>query len=172
MATQAKEIFVSPDEVEIDRVDITGVKRGGAFQQDHLVLTNKRLYYKGEAMALDGSSQYGAGETIVDISYITGTSFSVLRKLILMIMGVVFAMTGLFMLKVMPVFGVILLVLAALLIFVFFAGAPKVLTIQYVGGPLKIQVKGLSTGTSAANFQRFCNSVHIAAEKRRADLNS
>ncbi len=172
LATEPKVLFVSPDEVEVDRVDITSTKGGAGIGQDHLILTNKTVYYKGAAMALDGSNQYAAGASIVDVSYISGTTFSMQRMVILMIMGLVFAIGSLVIAPAArSALGWLFVAAAVFLIFVFFAGAPKVLMIHYSGGTLKIQVKGLSAGTSVANFHRFCNSIHKAAEDRRAALN-
>ncbi len=169
MAVLAQEIFLSPDEVEVDRVEITST--GSGIGKDHLILSNKRLYYKGAAMSMDGSNLYAQGESILDVAHITSTNFSVLRNILLLIMGILVAAVGVYCLtQEMGIAAFFIVAIGIVFIVLYCVAATKVLLIS-CGAPLKIQIKGVSAGTSVTTFQRFCKNIHITAEKRRAELN-
>ncbi len=161
------ELFVSPDEVEVDRLNMTAVSVKTAVEKNQLVLSNKRLYYKGAAMSMNGSSRYSKGEAIVDVKNITGTVFSVARNVKWLIIAIICMLIGTFVLVASGVaaLGIAMLLIGGIYLLVYYVSAAKTLTVQYRGGVLAIQIKGVSKGTSVDAFRKFCKTIHATAKE-------
>ncbi len=173
MATTVKEIFVNPEEVEVAQLNTTSVAAGTAIGNNYVILSDKRLYYKGAAVSLNGSNQFASGEAIVDLKNVTGTSFAIARFPLCLFFGIIMLMAGVVLnllmdgdaAAAMAMIPILLMVMGVVFILLYIFNTVKTFVINYRGGTLSFRIKGLSFGASANAFRSFCHAIHAAAAK-------
>ncbi len=173
MATTVNEIFVSPEEVEVAQLNTTSVAAGSAIGNNYVILSDKRLYYKGAAVSLNGSNQFASGEAIVDLKNVTGTSFAIARFPLCLFFGVILLIAGIAAnllvgedaAAALAMLPILLMVFGVIFILMYIFNTVKTFVVNYRGGTLSFRIKGLSFGASANTFRSFCHAIHAAAAK-------
>jgi hypothetical protein len=168
MAITSRDIFVQQNEVELAQLHGAVITPGGNLGANYCVLTNKRVYHKGVSVALGAKGNISTGETIIDLKNVSGTSFSVRRFPILMVIGILALLGGLVMFflgdsnggDMMSMLPIGLLVFGAIFILLYFICQAKIYTLLYRGGVLSFRASGIPTKALRA----FSACVHNALE--------
>lgn len=173
--------------VDKDEQGIAGVGRGyaanmlqtGELENNSIVVTNKRIYFNGEMLCIDGIKSRKVHESkVVDLKDVTGTSVSV-RSDVKFILGWILAVLGvgiigfivlldmdpsiaLFNTKVNGVEGNIIiacLYLASIIGVILLLKAGKSsLTVEYAGGNIRFSLNGIG----GLDIEEFAKAVRWA----------
>jgi len=173
MAITSRDIFVQQNEVELAQLHGAVITPGGNLGANYCVLTDKRVYHKGVTVALGAKGNISTGETIIDLKNVSGTSFSVRRVPILMVIGLLAILAGIVMFFVggesgssdlMSMLPIGLLVVGVIFFVLYFVCQAKIYTLLYRGGVLSFRASGIPTKALRA----FSACVHNALEYANA----
>ena len=163
-AMKQSEQFVDPSETAKATLGTNyaqNVLAGGKVEQDSAVLTEKRLYYKGDLFSGSGKNLMSIkGEYIVPVEDISMTSFvhgestgGKLFGLLLILVG-----TGLFF--VFPPAGIVAALAGVVFLIKGFLGKSTVLEVSFPGGRFRFDVKWYPI----ADMQDFQRQIHLVKD--------
>lgn len=151
-------LFIHPDEVEIAQFKSVSVA-GGAYGKNYCVLSNKRIYHKGNRLSSVVGGGTSNGETIIDLRDVTATSYSTKRYIILLIIGILAIIGGMIAapagredsLYAITALGVILVIL-------YFLVRQKIFTICFKGDSISFRAGVMSI----SKMEEFSRAIHAA----------
>jgi len=174
--SSSKTLFIDPNEIEIANLKSGSINPSGSVGGSYCLLSNKRVYYKGAAVAFNGS-QIVSLESVIDLKSITGTAFSVRRLPGLLIIGILFLLTAIAGLLLEPLFEIDILTanelgylpyvvggIAILFILLYIFIRKKIFSIMYSCGELSFPAS-IST---VKTIRAFCSKIHAVASIERA----
>ncbi len=158
--------FVSADEQEITRLSnstVSNLLSGKGVSSDGAVLTNKRLYYNHKSGIVNIRTQ----EEVVDVKDITGTKIANFNPLGILIFAALAVIAGIIGAIAGSEGGIFLigLLVAVVLVGVYFFLKKSHLRVEYAGGAIYFSVKKYGK----ENVLRFQKDIHIA--KANLDAN-
>lgn len=152
--------FIDPDETVIATLGTNYAQNmlsGGGVAQGSAVLTEKRLYYKGDLFLGAGKIR---GEHIVHIRDISMTSFVQRENIWFMLFGFLFVAIGIALLS-KKFLGFSCILIGIIFATAGFLGKSTILEVSFPGGRFRFEVKWSSI-SSMQNFQR---QIHLQKDR-------
>ena len=137
---------------------------GGKIKQGSAVLTEKRLYYKGDLFSGTGKNLMSIkGEYIVSVEDISLTSFVYRESTGYKLFGFLLLFIGIVLSFQVPPLGVIIALAGILFLIKTFLGKSTIFEISFPGGRFRFDVK-LYPITDMQNFQ---HQIHLVKDDRK-----
>lgn len=189
MQINAKDLrgfLIDPNETVINTIGdsfIANFLATGVIGKGFAILTNKRVYFKGECLTRQGKRfKKNTEERVVDLEDVTGTGFVHTKPIWLIVTAILFAFFMYIFLIVISdsskydapklvdennVFALVLvyiIIIPAIFIFAYFKTKKTLFEISYAGGGIAFDLK-LVTEQESINFQR---SIRMEKDKQKA----
>lgn len=164
------ELFVDPTEEGKAQIGSKGgsIMFNGFVDREYCVLTNKRVYFKGNTDIMGVMGRNIKTEVVIDLASITSTCFGVIKYGLFVLIGMLFLIAGVVgfvAVENVPAVGIAGLVMGGLFILLYFLIRKRWLVITYSGGKLKMQC----WGQPEANMRAFCNAIHAVADRQKVE---